>query len=323
MTSRLRSSLWAAAIAAVSLAAAPLSAQQLDRLQITAPASPGGGWDQTARAMQQALQAADIVPNVQVDNIPGAGGTIGLAQFVNNRAGDPNSLLIGGLVMVGAIQTNQSPVTLDQITPIARLTGEYEVIVVPADSPHQTMDDLVAALREDPGAVSWAGGSAGGTDHILVGLIAREVGVPTDQINYIPFSGGGEALAALLGGHVSAGVSGLGEFEQQIAAGQLRALAISAPERLEGVDVPTLREQGIDIDLVNWRGVVAPPNLTEEQRQALIQTVEAMATSEPWRETLEQRNWMDLLLTGDEFAEFLNQDRTRVEATLRDIGLVE
>lgn len=309
------------AVAGLTLAALP--AMALDRLTIVAPANPGGGWDQTARAMQEALQTAGIVPAVQVENIAGAGGTIGLAQFVTRHKGRGNALLVGGLVMVGAILTNQSPVGLDQVTPIARLTGEYEAIVVPKGSPLQTMADLVAKLKEDPGAVSWGGGSAGGTDHILVGLIAKAAGVDPTRINYIPFSGGGEALASIMGGHVTAGVSGLGEFIGQIQAGELRALAVSAPERLPGIDIPTLKEQGIDVELVNWRGLLAGPRLRDADREALLATVDQLVKSDAWRSILQQKDWMDLYLSGDAFAAYLQDEQQKVTAVLKDVGLVK
>ena len=209
--------------------------------------------------MQNALQEDGLASGIQVVNIPGAGGTIGLAQFVSGKEGQGDALMTGGLVMLGAILTNESPVTLEQVTPIARLTGEYEVIVVPSSSEIQTLDDLIAKFKEDPQSVSWGGGSAGGTDHMLVGLIAKEAGVDPDGINYVPFAGGGEALASILGGHVSAGVSGYQEFAGQIETGDLRALAISSAERLDGVDIPTLKEQGVDVELTNWRAVFAPP----------------------------------------------------------------
>lgn len=310
---------------ALALAAVPAGtalAQEMESLAIMAPAAPGGGWDGTARAMQQVLQDEGIVQNVEVTNVPGAGGTIGLAQFANS-SGSGDQLMVSGLVMVGSILTNNSPVSLEQTTPIARLTGEYEVIVVPADSEIQSLDDLVAAFKEDPRSVSWAGGSAGGTDHILVGLIAEAVGVEPSGVNYVAFSGGGEALASLLAGDVTAGVSGLSEFAGQIEAGELRALAISSPERLEGSEIPTLIEQGVDVDLVNWRAVVAPPDLSDEDRQQLLATIEAMAKSDAWQETLERLNWMDSYLAGDEFAAFLDEDRKRIEGVLKSIGLVE
>ena len=304
-------------------AAPPPAAAQIQGLEIVVPAAPGGGWDQTGRAMQNALQEEDLASGIQVVNIPGAGGTIGLAQFVSSKEGQGNALMTGGLVMLGAILTNQSPVTLDQVTPIARLTGEYEVIVVPASSEIQTLDDLVAQFKEDPQSVSWGGGSAGGTDHMLVGLIAKAAGVDPSGINYVPFAGGGEALASILGGHVSAGVSGYQEFAGQIETGDLRPLAISSAERLEGVDIPTLKEEGVDVELTNWRAVFAPPGISDEDKQALGDAVGQMAESEAWQSTLKDRAWLDLYLPPDEFAEFLEEDAQQVETVLKDIGLVQ
>src|ERR687894_2769503 len=214
--SRYRKNLWRGALAAAAVLGLATSAMAQAELKIMAPAGPGGGWDQTARSMQQALTQSGTVKNVQVTNVPGAGGTIGLAQFVNGAKGDGGQLMVNGYVMVGAILTNKSPVSLDQTTPIARLTAEYEAIVVPADSPIKNAKDLAAAVKADPAKVTWAGGSAGGVDHIAAALFAKEVGADPTKINYIPFSGGGEALAAILGGKVTAGISGYGEFEGQI-----------------------------------------------------------------------------------------------------------
>lgn len=297
-------------------------AQPPQSLRIMAPASPGGGWDGTSRAMQAVLQQEGIVPRVEVFNVPGAGGTVGLAQLATAEKRKGDLLMMMGLVMVGSILTNDSAVTLEQTTPIARLTGEYEVVVVPANSKFQTLDDLIAAFKENPGSISWAGGSAGGTDHILVGLIAKEVGVAPQSVNYIPFSGGGEALASLLGGQVSAGVSGYSEWEGQIEAGELRVLAISSQERVDGIDAPTLMEQGVDVELANWRGVVAPPGISDEARAALIDTVDQMVQSEAWQETLERFNWTGLYMSGDEFEAYLDSEQERIEGVLRDIGLV-
>jgi putative tricarboxylic transport membrane protein len=301
-------------------------------LEIMAPAAPGGGWDTTAREMQRVMQEEGIAPTVEVYNVEGAGGTIGIAQLVNDEAGNDHQLMMMGLVMIGAIATNQSPVTLDDTTPIARLTAEFEVIVVPADSEYQTLDDLIAAFQADPTAISWAGGSAGGTDHILVGLIAQAVGVDPTQINYIPYSGGGEALAAILGGQVSAGVSGVGEWLEQIESGELRALAVSGvaqsgdatPEAGAAMAAvaPTLQDQGVDVELANWRGVVAPPDISDEGRQCLIALVEQMVASEGWAETRAQYGWQDFSQFGDDYATFLAEDRDRVIEILTGLGLV-
>ncbi|NGO66408.1 tripartite tricarboxylate transporter substrate binding protein [Rhizobium daejeonense] len=290
---------------------------------IIAPANPGGGWDQTARSMQTAMQQEGISSNVQVQNVPGAGGTIGLAQFANQNKGNANSLIVGGYVMVGAILTNKAPVTLKDVTPIARLTGEYEAIVVPASSPLQTIGDLVDALKKDPGSVSWGGGSAGGTDHIAVGLIAKAAGVDPTKINYIAFSGGGEALAAILGSQVTAGISGYGEFESQVKSGTLRLLAVTSADRLAGVEAPTLKESGIDVVVENWRMVAAAPGLTPEQEAAVSADVEKLAKSASWQEILKTKGWQDSYLSGDAFKAQLDKDVAATEGVLKDIGLVK
>ena len=306
-----------ALVMGAALAAPPAS------LRIMAPASPGGGWDGTSRAMQSVLQQAGIVDSVEVFNVPGAGGTIGLAQLATAESGKDDILMMMGLVMVGAILSNDSPVTLAQTTPIARLTAEYEVIVVPASSPYQTLQDLVDAFVEAPGAVSFAGGSAGGTDHILVGLLAQAVGADPRAINYIAFSGGGEALASIMGGQVTAGISGYSEWAGQIESGDLRVLAVSAPEPVPGIDAPTLREQGVDLELANWRGVVAPPGISDEARDALVATVDAMVQSEAWQAQLEQYGWISAYMSGDEFAAYLQEEDARVTEVLRAVGLVD
>lgn len=305
--------------AVLGLPAAALAADYT----IMAPAAPGGGWDQTARAMQEALTAEGVSGNVQVTNVPGAGGTIGLAQFVQEANGDPSRLIVGGYVMVGAILTNQSPVTLNEVTPIARLTGEYEVIVVPAASDIQDLAGLVEKLKADPGAVSWAGGSAGGTDHIAAGLFAKTVGVDPTKVNYVAFSGGGEALAAVLGNQVTVGISGYGEFQAQVEAGALRVIGVSSPERLSVVDAPTFKEGGVDLVVQNWRMVAAGPGLSDDQVTAITADIEKMVNSPSWQATLESKGWINTWLAGEEFKTTLASEIEATEAILRDIGLVQ
>lgn len=309
-------------LALLSLFTPLAAAQSLDNLRIMAPASPGGGWDQTSRAIQTVLQDQNIVKPVQVFNVPGAGGTIGLAQLYNAK-GDGHLLMTMGLVMVGAIQTNGSKVDLSRVTPIARLTGEYEVLVVPASSPYKTMKDLVAAWKANPGGVAIAGGSAGGTDHMLVGLLAQAAGVDPKKMNYVPFSGGGETLAAVLGNQVAAGVAGYGEFEAQIKAGKLRALGISAPKRQAGIPVPTFKEQGLNVELANWRGIVAPPGISAQDKAALVAALDKMHATKQWKDLLATRNWTDLYLSGSKFDVFLKLEANRAKNILKDIGLVK
>lgn len=296
---------------------------QTPSYEIMAPASPGGGWDQTARAMQATLQDSGLASSVQVVNVPGAGGTIGLAQFVASKSGNADALLVGGYVMVGAILTNNSPVSLDEVTPIARLTGEDEAIVVPASSPYQTIGDLVAAMKENPGAVAIAGGSAGGTDHIAAGLLAQATGVDPKAINYIAFSGGGEALAAILGQQVAAGISGYGEFESQVQAGTLRLLATTGEERVAGSQAPTLKEAGIDMSLQNWRMVAAAPGITDEQKAAITANIEKMTQTDEWKAVLERNNWEDTFLAGEAFQTELQQNIADTREVLTAIGLVQ
>jgi putative tricarboxylic transport membrane protein len=305
-------------------------------IQIMAPAAPGGGWDTTAREIQAALQSGVTDQNVEVFNVEGAGGTIGLAQLAADDKGDPYTLMVMGLVMIGAIQTNQAQVSLDDVTPIAELTGEFEVVVVPKDSKYQTLQDLMADFKADPGAISWGGGSAGGTDHILVGLIAKDQGIDPTQINYIPYSGGGEALAAILGGQVSAGVSGLSEWQDQIISGDLRVLAISGKSESSAtptasatpaVDpalaaIPTLKDQGVNVELANWRGIVAPPGVSAEDQACIVEMITKMHDSEAWQASLAKYGWQDLFVTGDDFSQFLQSERQRVEGILKDLGLV-
>jgi putative tricarboxylic transport membrane protein len=283
------------------------------------PANPGGGWDQTGRQLAAAMQSAKLVSGVQFDNKGGAAGTIGLAQFVNAAKGDPNALMVGGMVMVGGIVLQQSPVNLGMVTPIARLTSEWEVIVVPASSPHKTLADLVKAFKDNPGKVSWGGGSAGGTDHILVGLIAKAVGADPAKINYVAYKGGGEALTGIIGGHVTAGVSGIGEFAEQIKGGRLRALAVSAPKGVDGI--PSLKEQGVDVELGNWRGVFGAPGLSPPQRDALVKLVRDATETPAWKQALEKMGWSPVFLGGDPFKAFLDEDTKRVTAIIDSIGL--
>ena len=299
------------------LLAAPALAQPSLKMMI--PANPGGGWDQTGRNLAAAMQSAKLVSGVQFENKGGAAGAIGLAQFVNSAKGDPNAVMIGGMVMVGGLHLQKSPVNLSMVTPIARLTSEWEVITVAAGSPHKTLADLVKAFKDNPGKVSWGGGSAGGTDHILVGLIAKAVGVEPAKVNYVAFKGGGEAVQAIIGGHVTAGVSGLGEFAEQIKGGKMRALGVSAPAKTDGV--PSLREQGIDVELGNWRGIFGGPGITPQQRDTLVKLVRDATETPAWKATLDKLGWTPVFLAGDDYKKFIDEDNKRVGAIIDSLGI--
>ncbi|MEE2043016.1 tripartite tricarboxylate transporter substrate-binding protein [Nocardiopsis tropica] len=288
------------------------------RLTTIVPAAPGGGWDLVGREGQNALREGGIVANNQVVNVPGAGGTIGLAQAVRQE-GRANTLMVTGTVMIGSIIVNNSSHDLRDVTPIARLADDYEVIVVPADSPYQDMGDLAEAWREDPGGTAVGGGSLGGTDHLLAGLVASEVDVDPRDVNYIAFSGGGEALTSLLSGSVDVGISGFNEFSDQIEAGNVRALG--AHERVEGIDVPTLAEQDIDAVLPNWRGLGDAGRGHEAERAELTEIVTEMHDTPEWAQTLERNRWDDTFQTGAEFEEFLALETERINTITEELGL--
>ena len=225
--------------------------------------------------------------------------------------------------MVGAIAVNKSPVTLDQVAPMARLTGEYQPLVVAADSPIKTLDDLLAKFKADPGSVSWGGFALGSPDHILCALIVKAAGGDVAKMNYIVAGAGGEMLAQVMGGHLTVATGGLNEMAQQIEAGKLRALGISSPERLPGVDIPTFKEQGIDVELVNWRGLMAPAKMKPAEKEALDAALGEMVKSEGWQALLKERGWVDMYQPAEEFAAFLGPERGRIESILKDVGLVQ
>lgn len=312
-----------AALGSLPLAAGARTAaaqQRFPSLHMFIPAGPGGGWDGLGRAIEQVARQAGLVGNFQFENVGGAGGTVGLPRFVGQRRGRPDSLMVAGSIMVGATLTNRTPVGLKDVVPVARMTEEAGVIVVPASSDIQDLKGLLEALRANPGAVSVAGGSAGGTDHITLGLILKALGRSAKEGSYVAFAGGGPAQAAILGAQVKAGISGLSEFAEQIRSGRMRALATTGETRTNS-GIPTLKESGVDVVTTNWRGVFAPPGLRPEARERLVALMTELHALPAWQEMLKTRDWQDAFLTSDAFAEFLQKDTRQTEAVLKEIGL--
>jgi putative tricarboxylic transport membrane protein len=309
-----------AALAAGS--ALPLAQAAGPSVKLMIPANPGGGWDSTGRALGKALQDAGVASSVSYDNKGGAAGAIGLAQFVNASKGDPNALMVMGAVMLGGIITGKPPVSLSQATPIARLTSEYNVFVLPADSPFKTMKDVVEQMKKDPGSVKWGGGSRGSTEHIAAAMIARDAGVDASKINYVAFRGGGEATAAILGGNVTIGGSGYSEFAEYIASGKMRAVGVTSETRLKGINVPTLKEQGINVVIGNWRGVYAAPGLTPAQQKAVTDMVLQAVKSKAWAEALEKNAWTPAVLSGPAFASFVDNEFASLRAVMVKSGMI-
>ncbi|MFF6792624.1 putative tricarboxylic transport membrane protein [Streptomyces filamentosus] len=290
-------------------------------LRFMVPNTPGGGYDITARTAAKNAEEAGLTGDVEVFNLPGAGGTVGLTRLVGER-GDGTLAMSMGLGVVGAVHTNKTPRTLADTTPIARLTEEQDIVVVSKDSPYRTIHDLLAAWKEDPAKLPVGGGSSpGGPDHLAPMLMAQAAGIPPRDVNYIPFDGGGELLASILGSKVAFGVSGVGEYLDQIEAGELRLLAVTGAERVPGLDAPTLREAGLDTEFTNWRGIVAPPGLTDAERDRLVTLVTKLHDSPQWRESLKTHGWNDAFLPGEEFGAFLTEQNTRVDTVLKELGL--
>jgi putative tricarboxylic transport membrane protein len=309
-----------AAMAAAGLL--PSAARAAANIKMMIPANPGGGWDATGRALGKAMQDAGVASSVAFENKGGAAGALGLAQFVNASKGDGNAMMVMGAVMLGGIITGKPPVSLSQATPIARLTTEYNVFVLPASSPLKSMADVVAQMKKDPATVKWGGGSRGSTEHIAAAMIAREVGVDAAKINYVPFRGGGEAVAAVLGGNVTVGGSGYSEFAQYIESGKMRAIAMTSATRLKGINVPTLKEQGINVEIGNWRGVYGAPGITPEQRKALTELVQKAIGSKSWAEALEKNNWTPAVMVGKEFEDFVDREFASLRATMVKAGMI-
>ncbi|MGD7002546.1 Bug family tripartite tricarboxylate transporter substrate binding protein [Corynebacterium halotolerans] len=288
-------------------------------LTLIAPANAGGGWDSAAREAQQTLRSEGIVNSPQVVNIPGAGGTIGLSQLTEME-GESTTAMVMGITMLGAININGSGVDMGDVTPIARLTDDYDVVVVPADSPINTVDDLVEEWRADPASYPFGGGSLGSLDQMIIAQIATEAGIDPTAINYLAHSGGAELATALLSGTISASVSGYADFEDQIEAGRLKVIAVSAPEPVPGIDAPTLIEEGYDVELTNWRGIVAPPGITEEERRELEDIFAEMIATDTWADTLERNQWTDTSRIGDDFATNLEEETGIVDSIWADLG---
>ncbi|WP_018532410.1 MULTISPECIES: tripartite tricarboxylate transporter substrate binding protein [unclassified Streptomyces] len=326
---RLRTPLALLGAAALVLVGPPLlttgsgadTGTQIPGLRLMVPNTPGGGYDITARTAAKNAEDAGLTHNIEVFNLPGAGGTVGLTRLVGEH-GNGKLAMSMGLGVVGAARSNHAPKTLADTTPIARLTEEPDVVVVAKDSPYKDIGQLVDAWKKNPGKLPVGGGSSpGGPDHLAPMLMARAAGIAPKKVNYVPFDGGGELLASILGDKVAFGVSGVGEYLDQIKSGELRLLAVTGPARVPGLDGPTLKESGYDVNFTNWRGIVAPPGLTDTQRDKLTTLVRKLHASEEWKQSLKKNGWDDAFLVGDKFGDFLDAQDKNVVSVLKELGL--
>lgn len=310
-----------AAAAAVSLSGLAALAEPA---VVMAPGGAGGGYDAMARLPFEAMAKEGIFTDgATFTNKGGAGGTIGLTEFVNANRGNDNAVMSMGVIMVGGILLNDSPVTLDDVTPLVRLTNDTGVLAVAPDSAIQSIDDLVAAMKADVGAVSISGGSAGGVDHIVMALIAKEIGLDPSKINYIPYDSGAESVTAVGGGAVVLAVSGVSEFKAMAEAGRIKIIAVTSEGRVDGIDAPSLKEAGLNVVVGNWRGIVGAPDMSEEGKAMWLDRFARMHDSAAWKEILANQGWEDAYLAGDEFVAFLAEEKDRTAAVLKEVGLIQ
>ncbi|MFN4281711.1 MAG: Bug family tripartite tricarboxylate transporter substrate binding protein [Alphaproteobacteria bacterium] len=310
----------AAAFLLLAFMSAPASAAITD-LDIVVPAAPGGGYDLTARAMQAALVGAKLVPNVNIVYEPGRGGVLALDKLANEWRADEAIVMTTGFVMLGAVSASRAGKLLDGITPIALLAEEPEAIVVPKDSRYKTLMELLGAVRGTPGAVAFAGGASGGIDHILVALIGAQIGVSPALMPYLPHAGGGDALVTLLRGQATAAVGGVSEFLVPLRDGRLRALAVSSRVRVASIDAPTLAQAGINLSLMNWRGLIAPPDVGRAHQRALSQVIAQMVKTPQWQGSLKQYGWTGQFLPDERFGDYFQGERKKIDTAVQALRL--
>jgi len=293
----------------------------MQNVRMMVPNSPGGGYDITARIAARTMEDAGVTGHMEIFNVTGAGGSVALARLIN-ESGNPDLMMMMGLGVVGSGYANGSKDNVLDATPLAELIEEQEAILVRSDSPYKSIDDLLQAWKSSPSTITVGGGSAvGGPDQLFPMELARVIGISTKDIRYGAYAGGGELLPALLDRKVSFGTSGLAEYRDQVASGQLRVLAVSGPDRHANISAPTLRESGINLVFTNWRGVLAPPGITAQDRQRLLEALSRLHGSPAWKQALVDNGWDDAYKTGEAFTTFLKQQDTVVAATLKDLGI--
>ena len=305
----------------LAVAIAPAAAQEFGKLELVVPGGPGSGQDQAARAFEQAMRAEKLISGAQIIHVAGGGGMIAVSQFLTTKVGNGNAVVTQGAGHLSFPLSNKTPVSLNDVVPLARLAGEYELLVVRSQSEFKTIEDLIAKYKANPSSIVWAAGSRGSTDHIFYALVSKAAGVDPKQLNYLPHANTGDIVAAVLGGHAHVGAGGYQDFAAQVQAGRMRVLAVGSPERLPGIDAPALRERGLDVVLTNWRGVSAHPSLSVQQLDRLSALFATMAKSPSWRKILEEKGWNDLYLDRKGYAAFMKSEQERVRGVLQELGM--
>jgi len=295
-------------------------------IEVIAPAGAGGGWDTTARMSVRALQEEKLVAvPMSVINMTGGSGAVGIAHMVTRRKGDTHVIAVMGSALTGTLARKAVPYTFKDVTPIAAITGDYNVIVVRKDSVFNNLRTLVDVFKRDPGLITVAGGSAPGSlDHLAFAVMAKQQGVDATKVRYVPFGDGASAMASILGGQTTVLSTSLSETLTNIESGQVRALAVLSPERLGGSlrAVPTAREQGIDFVFLNWRGYYMPPDTPAEVVKFWEETIVKMTQTKAWGKILDEMRWTPFVLTGERLRRHLDGDLSTTENTLKELGFI-
>jgi putative tricarboxylic transport membrane protein len=295
-------------------------------LEIVAPANPGGGWDALARTINRALEVEKLYPQpMAVLNKPGGGGAVGLA-YVFQKRGDDYELVVYSPPLIINTLNKTFTQNYKELTPLAKLITDDQIFIVRADSPYKTFADLLAALKKAPGQVKFAGGSSPGSmDHLAFVKVAKTAGVNPKDLVYVAFSGGGEALTALLGGNVAFVSTGVGEVLGQLQAGTVRALGITSAERRGGPlkDIPTMKALGINATYEVWRGVFGAPGMSKEAQGWWGKTLKTMAGTKTWKQSLEKLQWVDAYAPAEEFARFLADEEKSYRDLMTDLGFAK
>ncbi|TDX32099.1 putative tricarboxylic transport membrane protein [Modicisalibacter xianhensis] len=323
---RKSTALLAAAGVALTFASSAMSFELDGKVDCIAPSDPGGGWDFTCRSVGRILQELDMVPQaVQTINMPGATGGVAYAHVISKRPADEQLLVAASTVTsAGLAQGLFQGMTADQVNWVAALGADYGVIAVPEDSEFKTLDDLTKTLNEDPRSVIFAGGDAKRSwDHLKVLMFADKAGVEDlSQIRYLAYEGGGEALTQVVGGHVDVFSGDISEAKGFRESGDLRILALLSDERLEGdlADIPTAKEQGIDVLAPNWRGFYIPPNVSDDAKQFWISTIQELSQSDEWKQAMESNGLMPFTMKGQEFEQFVLDQVKDIEDLSQRMG---
>ena len=310
-------------IAACALAALAAAASA-ERLHHVIPAGPGGGLDGTARESGRVLKTLNAFETVSFENLPGGGGGRAMSQFIENTSRYRTAILVNSTPLIVRSLQGLFPHSFRDLTPVAGLVADYGIFVVRADDPIATWSDLEAALRANPREIIVGGGSVRGSlDHIVLALALKSMAVEPRSVRYLPYDGGGKAMLALLGNEVRVLSSGVGETVSFLQSGKVRALAVTAPSRIDAIgDVPTLEELDHEVVFANWRGVFAQRGVDAQTRANLITQYTKLRASPQWRDVLDKRGWQSLDVSGAEFSRYLESQEESLVPVLRDLGFI-